>query len=150
MSEPTRMVCGVCGRTLDVITYDRDDEARYRHTMQDMQGGEDHPAVPVEAGTIAERGRCDFCNVDEPTMVVPVESFEYRHLPGHNSLGDWAACDECARLIGMGYWNLLIKRVLAIDPMPTRMPPGVHRAVLVELYNELGPHITGKPRPINA
>ena len=55
---------------------------------------------------------CDFCSTPNPTWRYPAKSFEAeQHGNVHiNSEGDWAACDECHRLIQTGNREGLLTR----------------------------------------
>lgn len=48
--------------------------------------------------------KCDFCSAPEPTWAYPAKDFiAYLALPlVGESLGAWAACEECHRLIEAG------------------------------------------------
>lgn len=105
-AEPEIRVCAVCHRVLDHA-----EGKGWMHTMQDRHP-EDHPAVPVPEGQVPIKGRCDFCNTDEPTWRVPVATFP---MPGpggerHYSQGDWAACDLCGELVARNRWDALLSR----------------------------------------
>lgn len=136
--EPS--VCGVCGRVLD-----HRDDVGFVHTVGDT--GADHEPVPVpmeQALVVAVR--CDFCYVDHPAWVIPAREFEA--MPGHMSAGDWAACDECARLIESNQWSALIRRAAESwqrrhgEPMAAPVLAGLPR-----LYRLLRKNITGSKQP---
>lgn len=122
------MVCAVCGRVLD-----HHSGVGYAHTLQD-RAKEDHPAVPVPAGEVPLRGRCDFCNRDNPTWSLPAKSFS--PFPGHMMDGDWAACDTCVEHIGRRDWGTLARKV-------ARRPQDI--PALNHLYRLLSSNITGDP-----
>jgi hypothetical protein len=139
-------VCAVCGRVLDRWEPDDGGAAQYVHTYQDRKH-EDHPAVPATLDEIPGIGRCDFCNNDYPTWVVPVNSFPMPGLPGHNSDGDWAACETCKTLIVKSRWDTLARR--AVDhSSDLRVPKVIIRAQLDTMYNRLRRNIKGEPFPI--
>ncbi len=76
----------------------------------------DHPAVPVSREDVSLETRCDFCSTAYPAWILPVEDIDLFVVitptseVGHNSIGDWGACDECAELIGEGRWDALSDR----------------------------------------
>lgn len=101
-------VCIVCGRILDY-----QESVGWIHSLASLDPAEkDHPPIPVlpeEAGE-QTRARCDFCYADYPEYVLPVKSFTA--ITGMaESVGDWAACEMCARLIESNQWNALQTRV---------------------------------------
>jgi len=62
---------------------------------------------------------CDFCNDPRPVWTCPTADVlmmeidvEGRPLDRHVSVGGWAACDECCRLVRNGDRNRLAKRAL--------------------------------------
>lgn len=149
MSE--ERVCGVCGRVLDFWTLDQE----WKHSIASTDPTEfDHPPVPVtrEQAGLQQRPRCDFCFEDDPTWVVPARSFSM--FPGE-SVGDWAACEECARCISTNQWNRL--RLRAQDGWARRHPERATAEVMsvVEggisrMYRTLRRNITGAPRRIDS
>ncbi len=65
-----------------------------------------------------EPGRecCDFCCVESVHKVFASTNFVIPDMgPAftHESIGAWAACEECARLIDKGCWSELTERALA-------------------------------------
>jgi len=133
-------VCIICGRVLDF--HERDG---WIHSIATLDPEElDHPPIPVlpeEAGEQI-RPRCDFCYADFPEWILPARSFTV--IPGQSeSVGDWAACDGCARLIERDQWNVLIRRVHA--SFEARHGE-VSDALLIEwkrFYRRLRQNITG-------
>lgn len=139
--------CAVCGRVLDYYAPSNGSEGYWIHSGQDLENGEDHPAVPVSLAEIEAIGRCDFCNVDFPQWVVPAKSFEV--LPGSMSHGDWGACNTCCELIATRRWETLIRRAAENSAYKDMMPPAALKASLASLYSKLKRNITGEPIPIN-
>lgn len=154
------MVCAVCGRPLNTVmsvdTSLPDGSGNrlvgWRHGMQELEG-EDHPAIPVRQGQVPLRGRCDFCNAEDPIVSLPVANFI---MPGPQepgggqpaSAGDWAACKDCAVLVARHDWQALIRRVRAEQrKRGTINPPEVY-AALAGLYREIEMHIAGPLRPL--
>lgn len=142
------MVCAVCGRVLNRFEPDDGSENLWVHSTQDNTpwSGEDHPAIPVPQSEMEGIGRCDFCNRDYPTWVIPALSFEYPGLPGHFSDGDWAACDTCKVLIEKRRWETVIRR--AVEQTQSVLPREVLKAKLSTMYSRLARNITGQPYPI--
>lgn len=150
------VVCSVCGR---VLSYD-EAERRYAHNLQD-QVNEDHPPIPAQAKDLpTHNARCDFCNIDvshSDVWTVPASDFELPRIMGitvgggvesarpQMSIGDWAACLDCVRLIQRDRWSQLIKRVQETAPSGT--PSNVQKAWLVGLYRKLAVHIQAEPYP---
>lgn len=147
VSEPPSMVCAVCGRVLDLYQAP-DGTHSYMHSMQDRRYGEDHPAVPVAHDQIKPEYRCDFCNTDYPTWILPAKSFELPNVPGNVSHGDWAACDTCIELIRKWRWESLARRATEHSAYRTVIPPVLLKAKLLTLYSQLQKNITGEPYPI--
>lgn len=141
MSAPEEPhVCGVCGRVLD-----HREGVGFEHSVGD-RASEDHEPVPVpQSQALVVHGRCDFCYVDNPGWVVPAEDFEV--MPGQMSGGNWAACDDCARLIESNQWSALVRRARTgwearHGPMPAPVSESLPR-----LYRLLRRHITGSLQP---
>jgi hypothetical protein len=64
-----------------------------------------------------EPGRecCDFCCVESVHKVFTSTNFVIPDLGpvvGQESIGAWAACEECARLIDKGCWSELTERAI--------------------------------------
>lgn len=136
-------VCGVCGRVLSYW------EGRgWMHAFCDLRD-EDHPAVPVQPEDIEFIGRCDFCQADHPTFVVPCRPFELEILPQHGSTADWAACEVCARLVDAGHWAKLRRRAIRAFERVAGEPvqPEVEHAIKL-LYAQLRENIEGSSRPL--
>lgn len=125
------MACAVCGRVLS-----HHEGRGYAHSLQDLKE-EDHPAVPVPAGSVPVRGRCDFCNVDHPVWAVPARTFSL--IPGHSFAGGWAACGSCVEYVKSGDWDGLASHAAAD---PEQVP------LLRILYQMLGQNVTGEPAPL--
>lgn len=131
-------VCEVCRRVLDFHEHEG-----YRHTIGDADA--DHAPVPIPAIEVDEiAGRCDFCYADGPEFVIPARDFEV--VPGHESLGDWAACATCADLIGSDQWSRLVRR--ASEGYEQRHGPmdAQVAASLPRLYRLLRKNMSGSPR----
>lgn len=159
------MICAVCGRVLDAaaeVDSSRPDGSGDRivgwmHGFVDQLGpdgtGEDHPAVPVRPGEVPVRGRCDFCNADDPIVALSVEAFVMpRHgMPGgpeHASAEDWAACKDCAVLLAGERWNDLIRRVRSEQRRRGIVNPPEVFVQLAELYRQIALHTTGPLKPL--
>lgn len=133
-------VCGVCGRVLD-----HRDDIGFVHTVGDAAADHDPMPVPMDEALVVA-GRCDFCYADYPEWVIPAREFEA--LPGHMSSGDWAACEECIRLIDSNQWSALQRRAaqswLSRHGEPMAAPV---LANLPRLYRLLRSNITGSKQP---
>lgn len=145
MTDEPRKVCAVCGRTLSHVT-SPDGPAEYMHGMQDSP--EDHPAVAVDPGTERDRPRCDFCNEDDPTRVVPARSFELADVPQSASVRGWAACDTCAALVDTGQWSALTRRARAGFEGRYGPMDAVGVTALKGMYRQLRKNVTGASIPI--
>ena len=133
-----RHVCAVCGRVLEFW-----EGKGWFHNLGD-ESLWDHPPVPVRDTEIIVVEKCDFCYADEPGWVIPARSFVSL---ASNSGGNWAACDDCERLIRRNDWNGLIRRVKAAwesrhGPMEAPVEAGIRH-----LYRQLRKAITGPARP---
>ena len=140
--EHVRMVCAVCGRTLDVVV-----GYGWRHTMMDAANA-DHPAVPVPAGSIAERPRCDFCSEDNVIAILPVASFQLPDVDGHGSDGDWALCQTCNALVVAGNWELLLQRAVSVFvTLPGPVRQNVEASMRL-LHQTIRANVIGPPQPL--
>lgn len=105
----------------------------------------DHPAVPVSRDAVQLEGRCDFCSAPDPAWQLPVTDLGILIVEsadaevGHNSIGDWAACEECAELIRADRWDALTARSLRIL-VASSLELGPNRAALAQSLREL--HLT--------
>ena len=144
-SDPDARVCGVCGRVLDHVTFPDGSRPNFwRHTQADQP--EDHQPVPVLPGEVPTRGRCDFCQAEDPTWVLPARDFDLVGLPT-GSKGDWAACDTCANLISMDRWNALLARAVA-SWEERHGKDSIAPVFMGRLYRTLRKNITGAIRPL--
>jgi hypothetical protein len=131
------MVCAVCALPLDALVLPGKPE-EYIH-IQDIDL--DHPAVPVPAGDVRTRLRCDFCNGEPAVWRIVADDFPMpQPQSGGHSVGDWAACAECGKLIGRDRWIGLASRVHRSLPVNLR-----HRPVsdLEAVYERLRAHMHG-------
>jgi len=132
------LVCAVCARVLDRHP------SGWAHAAADRP--EDHPAVPVAAGEVEVRGRCDFCSADDPVAELPATTFLVGAIGG--SVGAWAACRRCAALIRAGDWAGLEQRAVDAQEM-LHGPLGPEtRAMISGLYSRLRAHVVGPLRPM--
>lgn len=135
---PERHACAVCGRILDHT----DDGWLHANVLDSTLI--DHIAVPVPADEIEVEEKCDFCYADSPAFIVPAKSFVYMGAGSHEN---WAACDECARLLSRNEWNALNRRMRASwESRHGEMPEAVYQSVR-GLYRALRKNITGPPQP---
>jgi hypothetical protein len=155
LKEPEKRSCAVCARVLHAAQIGR--ETHWVHA--DLGYDEDHPPVPVGQDEMETQFRCDFCFKADPPWVLPTRAFE----SGEQRLGDgslvdtmagenFAACDECARLIRAGRWNSVINRVMRAVHERHGFPitGDLGRAVrdqLNEFYAQVRQNITGPLRP---
>lgn len=143
-----RKVCAVCGRTLTTVENTGTGEITYIHGLQDVLQGEDHPAVPIEPGSEQDRPRCDFCNDEDPTRVVPVRDFGLPSVPGHTSAAGWAACDTCADLVDRDLWSGLFRRAkVGYEERHGPMLPAAETA-LRAMYRDLRKNVKGFSIPL--
>jgi hypothetical protein len=112
--EPEQRACAVCAR----ILHKAEIEGETHWVHQDLGMGEesDHPAVPVDPGEVHTQHRCDFCNDDNPTWILPVKPFDitdFQDTMGMdlNTGGNYLACEPCAKLIDKNQWTALQMRV---------------------------------------
>lgn len=137
-----RRICLVCGRVLDYWQ-----TRGWQHSIATTDPEEvDHPPIPVTAQEAGEqlRPRCDFCYSDYPEFILPARTFR-EGGPGV-SVGDWAACEMCARCIEKDAWNKLMERVVASwEARQGPMSPQV-AADLRRMYRTLRKNVTGSIR----
>lgn len=132
-----RRICLICGRVVDYW-----EGLGYRHSVAATDPTDsDHPVIAVRVDEAAEqlRGRCDFCFSDDPTHTLPARSFTLG--PSH-SVGDWSACELCAREIERNAWNRLLARVQA-SWVARHGSMANHDADFRQLYRTLRKNITG-------
>jgi hypothetical protein len=145
MTEPHTpdpfVICAVCGYPLE--------RAANRESPNQPFGGQewghiradmgDHVVVPVDASEIRFNQRCDFCDIENATMIVLADSF---NLPGTNSrsIGNWAACDICAEMAERKRWSQLVTRVKNGTGPHARKAP---RKLLLAMYEPLADHMHG-------
>jgi hypothetical protein len=144
-----RMICGTCRRVLDVQMSVQG--ASYLHTVQDLS---DHPVVPIPAPPDWTGGRCDFCNTDTPTFMLPTRDFAMRPVSDQPtgwdySRGGWAACDRCAPLIEANRWTELERRWAAAFQTHYGIAPTAEATTATRaLLGTLRQNITGSLTPI--
>jgi hypothetical protein len=96
---------------------------------------------------------CDFCSRDDPAWTFPCETFEEPNVPWlpfrHMSVGQWGACETCAKLIRTRRWNRLASRcVQSIMNRHSDWGEGERRLMVVymrKLHREFEKHRTGPP-----
>jgi len=131
----------VCGRVLDYW-----ERVGWVHSFGSQDPEElDHPPIPVSTEEAGEqlRSRCDFCYADYPEYQIPARTFT---RGASVSVGDWAACDGCVRLIQRDQWNKLMERVVASWTARHGQMSEAVRADLRGMYRQLRKNITGSPR----
>lgn len=137
-------VCGVCGHPLNYREI-RGGESRFEHALGEQMADHDPEPVP-QSQAVVVADRCDFCYADHPQWVVPARSFML--MAGHNSGGDWAACDECAPLIERDQWSALARRAKEGWEERHGVPmPGPVADNLSRMYRLLRRNITGSLKP---
>lgn len=56
---------------------------------------------------------CDFCSDPKVVAALPCEDFAFQKNPAeHSSIGAWAACETCDKLIREEKWEELLNRSL--------------------------------------
>lgn len=62
-----------------------------------------------------DRECCDFCTAEPTHRLYACRNFAWLNhtMFAHESIGAWAACAECARLVDGGKWSELTERALA-------------------------------------
>lgn len=144
MSDDVIIICAVCRRVLH--NYIDETGAEYIHTEQDSPA--DHEPQPIRAPEGYREGRCDFCNHDWPEFVLPVRDFVPPGRPNEMSLGSWAACPTCGKLIDSNRWSDLVARVVALRELEGNPVSADQRAQIGALYRRLRKNISGSLRPI--
>ncbi len=69
-------------------------------------------ALTVKAAVIGHAGVCDFCSAPAPQHTFDVADFDMPGMPGLESTGGWAACDDCAKLVANDRRKDLLDRTL--------------------------------------
>ena len=100
-----------------------------------------------------ENLRCDFCSVPDPAWRYPARSFVAycaANIAGE-SVGDWAACDECHALIESEDWERLAQR--SLDELIMNHPEAIGAAAalyedLAALHQKFLEYRSGPPTPI--
>jgi hypothetical protein len=142
--------CAVCHRVLDWVVERDGSNGRWVHTFQDRQH-EDHQPVWMPENPETEY-RCDFCNVNGPTFVLPCSDFPYP-IPGAISTGEWLACGTCGELISQGKWNELVERAITISPsVAYQIREGLmnrqqSRELITKIYRLVRQHVIGPLEP---
>ena len=99
--------------------------------------------------------QCDFCSAPAPKWRYPARSFISYCVPNiaGESVGDWAACDECHSLIESGDSRRLAQRsldeLIVKHPEASAAAPELY-ADLAELHRKFFEHRTGPALTINA
>lgn len=114
------MVCRVCHTTLDVgVSYHGDvmTDFSFNHPpAYEVLGFPPHEPEPMLADAFTERtGICDFCSETTPMWRYSVRDFNVEFAPANMvsvSVGDWAACDQCHKLIEADNYRELCERAL--------------------------------------
>jgi hypothetical protein len=89
---------------------------------------------------------CDFCNSEEVVARYHANDFVVegplsQHIT-QESIGDWAACPVCSKLVDAGDWNELLKHAVAsfyaANPeVFGQIPVGVVFTNLMQTYSQL-------------
>jgi hypothetical protein len=143
---PPRRICAVCARVLNYHEVDG-----WQHTRQDP---DDHPVVPVLAGEVQTRSRCDFCSseptisfvVSEPIKMVAVADDD-EQLPVSRSDSTWACCAVCDRLIRKHRWTQVSERSLRSMSAQQggAMVSAEVAAALRQLHRVVAANVVGQP-----
>ena len=99
--------------------------------------------------------QCDFCSALGPKWRYPTRSFVAYCVPNvaGESVGDWAACDECHSLIEADDRRVLAQR--SLDKLILKHPEASAEAAvlyenLAELHQQFFAHRNGTAVPIAA
>jgi hypothetical protein len=99
--------------------------------------------------------QCDFCSVPGPVWRYPARSFVAYCAPNlaGESVGDWAACDQCHVLIEsddrIGLAQRSLDELILKHPEASAAAAALHED-LAELHQQFFAHRSGKPVPITA
>lgn len=110
MTGHQRLACRTCGYILNINAFNQPEHP--------STAPSDHPVDAAPSYMVKLVELCDFCTTNQSPWVLPVKSFAV--YPGGESLGDWAACQECAELINADDWDGLTRR--AIEHYQRRNP----------------------------
>ena len=99
--------------------------------------------------------QCDFCSAPSPVWRYPARSFVAYCVPNvaGESVGDWAACDQCHRLIETDDARGLAQR--SLDELVLKHPEASLAAAvlydeLADLHQQFFAHRRGTAVPITA
>lgn len=90
---------------------------------------------------------CDFCSAQPVVAIYPCRDFSLRAIDfDFNSLGEWAACSECHKLIERGDRSTLALRSALTHPDRGQIPAATLTRRLRHLHdmfwsNRLGPAV---------
>jgi hypothetical protein len=143
--------CAVCHRVLDWMQRSDGSGGHWVHTAQD-RSNQDHEPVwaPEDAQT---EYRCDFCNLNGPTFILPCSDFRIPGPTKQHSVGEWLACGTCAPMVSNGEWTDLTERAITVSPS---LSVGIQlgelkradvREWVTAMYRELRQHIIGPLGP---
>lgn len=76
---------------------------------------------------------------------MPCRDFRAEQIPGHGSIGDWAACDECKALIEADQRDALARRWLARDPDARVLPEAIAMEAIRYLHDKFFENRCGEP-----
>lgn len=155
MNQPTAEphVCRICRRPLE--EFDRKVngvvvQVIWTHSYV-IPGTPEHDPDPIPQSQVDDEivGVCDFCTAPHPTWRFPADNFDMDTPNEHVSWGsvtDWAACDDCKRLIEQGRWRQLANRTL--DHRPFQLSVEVKREVrirIMEMHQQFSRARKGRP-----
>ena len=141
-------ICATCRRPVGIRT----DEGQITGYLHPIDVDDDHLIIAVKpeetGGEVVTT--CDFCSARAPRWVYPCVDFSA--LPGQQSIGAWAACDTCHRLISARRWRAMVRR--AVDYQRDRdgldrddEPAYMLEVLLGALFSQFNKHRSGPPWP---
>lgn len=147
--DPKIRVCAVCGYVLDYVAEGPDGQETWLH----LHNPDGHIAVPALPTEVHTNGRCDICAAMFPRFELPAADFEVPPVAGAptgtGSRGNWACCDECAKLIDTNQWTRAVDRAQAAIERNRGGPLSPAEVThLRHLYRRLRANITGPVRPL--
>lgn len=87
-------MCRICKRRLNSRRSPDGEITEFLHTFKEDDDDHAPDVVPEQEMEHPSKIVCDFCGGEGVSFSYPCRTFSHR---GHQSIGDWAACDFCSQ-----------------------------------------------------